>query len=337
VSRSDRLLTLAEVAAELGLSHETVYRLVRSGQLPGLKVGTQWRFDRGQLHAYLRSVSSAIAPAAPEPADAPDEPPAVIAVANHKGGVGKTTTTANLGTALAEHGRVLLVDCDPQASLSVSFGALAADDGPRLGDALTGRVPAVACVRADVQPHVDLLPASLDLEIDEQSLSLRQLGRELTMREALTPLLRSGRYRYVLLDCPPRLTLLTTAALVAASWVLVPVKADFLGIAGMDNLLRLVEQVRARVNPNLTVLGILATFFDSRTILARQVLEQLATMADGRLFETRIRTAIRAAEAPAYGVPVLVHDPDAEISRAFRALAQEVRCRVAQSAPSLAG
>ena len=335
MTRSDRLLTLAEVAAELGLSHETVYRLVRSGQLPGLKVGTQWRFDRNQLRAYLHSVSSTAAPPTPEAVPPSGAPPAVIAVANHKGGVGKTTTTANLGAALAAFGRVLLVDCDPQASLSVSFGALAADDGPRLGDALTGRVPVTACVRADVQPHIDLLPASLDLEIDEQSLALRQLGRELTMRETLAPLVESGRYGYVLLDCPPRLTLLTTAALVAASWVLVPVKADFLGIAGMDNLLRLVEQVRARVNPDLTVLGILATFFDSRTILARQVLDQLATMADGRLFETRIRPAIRAAEAPAYGVPVLVHDPDAEISRAFRALAQEVRCRVAESAPSI--
>lgn len=331
MGRTDRLLTLAEVAAELGLSHETVYRLVRSGQLPGLKVGTQWRFDRAQLRAYLLSVSSAAAAPAPL---TETRAPAIIAVANHKGGVGKTTTTANLGAALAATDRVLLVDCDPQASLSVSFGALARDDGPRLGDALTGRAPVEACLRAAVQPNIDLLPASLDLEIDEQTLSLRQLGRELALRETLAPLVEAGRYAYILLDCPPRLTLLTTAALVAADWVLVPVKADFLGIAGMDNLLRLVEQVRARVNPRLAVLGILATFYDSRTVLARQVLDQLAMLAEGRLFTTRIRTAIRAAEAPAYGVPVLVHDPEAEISRAFRELAQEVRCRVAQTVAS---
>jgi chromosome partitioning protein len=331
VGRTDRLLTLAEVAAELGLSHETVYRLVRSGQLPGLKVGTQWRFDRAQLRAYLRSVSSAAAAPAPL---TETQRPAIIAVANHKGGVGKTTTTANLGAALAAAERVLLVDCDPQASLSVSFGALARDDGPRLGDALTGRAPVETCLRLAVQPNIDLLPASLDLEIDEQSLSLRQLGRELALRETLAPLVEAGRYAYILLDCPPRLTLLTTAALVAADWVLVPVKADFLGIAGMDNLLRLVEQVRARVNPPLAVLGILATFYDSRTVLARQVLDQLALLAEGRLFTTRIRTAIRAAEAPAYGVPVLVHDPEAEISRAYRELAQEVRHRVAQTVAS---
>jgi chromosome partitioning protein len=329
------LLSLAEVAAELGLSHETVYRLVRSGQLPGLKIGTQWRFNRDQLRAYLHSVSSLTGlPTAPPVEERPA--PAVIAVANHKGGVGKTTTTANLGAALAAGDRVLLVDCDPQASLSVSFGALSASDGPRLGDALTGRSPVVACLRREVQPNVDLLPASLDLEIDEQTLALRQLGRELVLRETLAPLVASGRYGYILLDCPPRLTLLTTAALVAADWVLVPVKADFLGIAGMDNLLRLVEQVRARINPHLTVLGVLATFFDGRTLLARQVIDQLATMANGRLFDTRIRTAIRAAEAPAYGVPVLVHDPEAEISRAFRELAQEVRCRVAQVVASSA-
>jgi chromosome partitioning protein len=331
------LLTLAEVAAELGLSHETVYRLVRGGQLPGLKVGTQWRFDRAQLRAYLRSVSSAAEPPANGNGHAPDVTvarPAVIAIANHKGGVGKTTTTANLGAALADAGRLLLVDCDPQASLSVSFGALAHDDGPRLGDALTGRAPVEQCVRRAVQPNVDLLPASLDLEIDEQALALRPLGRELALRETLAPLLASGRYAYVLLDCPPRLTLLTTAALVAASWVLVPVKADFLGIAGMDNLLRLVEQVRARVNPGLTVLGILATFYDGRTVLGRQVIEQLTELSDGRLFETRIKTAVRAAEAPAYGVPVLVHDPEAEISRAYRALAQEVNARVAHAVAS---
>jgi chromosome partitioning protein len=331
VARTDHLLSLAEVAAELGLSHETVYRLVRAGQLPGLKVGAQWRFDRAQLRAYLLSVSSAAPAAAPIAPPITLERPAVIAVANHKGGVGKTTTTANLGAALAVGERVLLVDCDPQASLSVSFGALAHDDGPRLGDALTGRAPVERCVRVAVQPNIDLLPASLDLEIDEQTLALRQLGREQALRETLAPLVGAGRYAHILIDCPPRLTLLTTAALVAADWVIVPVKADFLGIAGMDNLLKLVEQVRARVNHDLAVLGILATFFDGRTVLARQVIDQLGTLADGRLFTTRIRTAIRAAEAPAYGVPVLVHDPDAEISRAYRELAQEVRLRVAQA------
>lgn len=337
MSRADRLLTLAEVAAELGLSHETIYRLVRSGQLPGLKVGTQWRFDRTQLRAYLHAAAATTGnksqPGLNEPMGGPatlveSQPPAIIAIANHKGGVGKTTTTANLGAALAATDRVLLIDCDPQASLSVAFGALSTSAEPRLGDTLTGRAPASACIRSEVQPNIDLLPASLDLEIDEQTLTLRQLGRELALREAIAPLVESGRYRYILFDCPPRLTLLTTAALVAASWVLVPVKADFLGIAGMDNLLRLVDQVRARVNPRLAVLGILATFYDSRTVLARQVLEQLAEMAEGRLFTTRIRTAVRAAEAPAYGVPVLVHDPDAEVSSAYRQLAQEVRQRV---------
>ena len=325
MTRSDRLLTLAEVAAELGLSHETVYRLVRSGQLPGLKVGTQWRFDRNQLRAYLHSVSSAAAPPAAEAAPTPGAPPAVIAVANHKGGVGKTTTTANLGAALAAFGRVLLVDCDPQASLSVSFGALAADDGPRLGDALTGRVPVTACVRADVQPHIDLLPASLDLEIDEQSLALRQLGRELTIRETLAPLVESGRYGYVLLDCPPRLSLLTTAALVMSRWVLVPVKADIWGISGMENLLRRVAEVRSQANPELELLGVVPTFYDGRTNLAREVIAELGTRVGDRLLSARIRQAVRAAESPAYGMPVVLHNPTADVSQGYRQLAEEVR------------
>jgi chromosome partitioning protein len=217
-----------------------------------------------------------------------------------------------------------LVDCDPQAHLSAAFGVRVAPGELSLGDALMGRAPIEAVVRAGISPNLDLVPAALTLELDESALMARDLGRERALLTALRPLLDGGRYGYVIVDCPPRLSLLTTAALVMSRWVIVPVKADIWGISGMDNLLRRMAEVREQANPDLALLGVLPTFFDGRTNLAREVIGQLRTRVGDRLLETRIRQAVRAAESPAYGMPVVLHDPAAEVSQCYRQLAEEV-------------
>lgn len=302
---------VAEAARTLRLSEAAVYRLIEQGQLPAERADGQWRIDDAALRRLLGQGTT--------------DQATVISVANQKGGVGKTTTTANLGALLAGYERTLLVDCDPQAHLSAAFGVRLEPDAPSLGDALLERAPIEAVVRTEIVPHLDLVPAALTLELDESALLARDLGRERALQNALQPLLTSGRYGYILLDCPPRLSLLTTAALVMSRWVIVPVKADIWGISGMDNLLRRMSEVRQQANPDLALLGVLPTFYDGRTNLAREVVEQLRERVGEQLLATRIRQAVRAAESPAYGVPVVLHDPQAEVSQEFRHLTEEVR------------
>jgi chromosome partitioning protein len=308
MTTGERSWTVLEAARTLGRSEAEVYRLIEQGTLLAERRGGQWRISDVALRRALGQGATAM----------------IISIANQKGGVGKTTTTANLGAVLAERVPVLLIDCDPQAHLSAAFGVRVEPRAPSLGDALLGRAPIERVVRERVIPNLDLVPAALTLELDESSLLARDLGRERALLTALEPLLADERYGYVLLDCPPRLSLLTTAALVMSRWVIVPVKADVWGISGMDNLLRRMAEVRQQANPDLELLGVLPTFFDGRTNLAREVVEQLRERVGARLFETRIRQAVRAAESPAYGMPVVLHEPAAEVSQGFRQLAEEV-------------
>jgi chromosome partitioning protein len=303
--------TVLEAARTLRRSEAEVYRMIEQGTLAAERAEGQWRIGDAALRRALGQGATARA--------------AVIAIANQKGGVGKTTTAANLGVLLAEHEPTLLVDCDPQAHLSAAFGVRVGEGEPSLGDVLMGRAPVEAALRTGIAPGLDLLPAALTLELDESALLARDLGRERALATAMRPLLEGDRYGYVLLDCPPRLSLLTTAALVMSRWVIVPVKTDIWGISGMDNLLRRMAEVREQANPDLALLGVLPTFFDGRTVLAREVIEQLRERVGDRLLETRIRQAVRAAESPAYGMPVVLHDPTAEVSQGFRNLAEEVR------------
>ena len=240
-----------------------------------------------------------------------------IVVTNQKGGVGKTTTTANLGAALARRGsKVLLVDLDPQAHLSLHFGIELGDDQLSAYDLLTDSTP-VEQVAVSVCENVTIVPADIDLAGAEAEL-ISVTGREVLLREALEPV--ADDYDYLLIDCPPSLGVLTVNALVAAREVLIPLQAHFLALQGLSRLLDTVTLVRQRINPNLKVNGIVLCLHDASTRLAGEVVDDLAGFldaargtdvpwADARVYQTRIRRNIKLAESSSFGQTVFDYAP----------------------------
>ncbi|MBK9180014.1 MAG: ParA family protein [Acidimicrobiales bacterium] len=245
----------------------------------------------------------------------------VIAVANQKGGVAKTTTVHSLGTALAERGRrVLLVDLDPQACLTWSTGIDSELLERSLHDLLLGRVarPADVVVK---RGDLFLLPATIDLAGAEVHL-LTRTGREYAVARALAPLLEA--YDVVLLDCPPSLGILTINGLTAAHEVLVPLQCETLSHRGVGQLLETVDDVRSYTNPGLEVLGVVATLYDGRTRLAHEVLDAVRGRYGLTVLEPPVPKSVRVAEAPGRGRSVLEHAPRSTAAQAYRALAQRV-------------
>lgn len=250
----------------------------------------------------------------------------IVAIANQKGGVGKTTTTVNLGSALAERGsRVLLIDLDPQSSLTLSFGVEVFKLEQSVYDALLESSPDVnldAITRETSVPGLFLAPSSIDLAKAEPEL-LGEMSREYFLKNAIAGMKQD--YDYVLIDCPPSLGILTTNALAAAHEVLVPVQADYLAFRGADLLIRTtVEKVRRRLNRKLQLCGVLVTMFNSRTTHAKEVLEEIRRTYPGKVFETVIKQSTRAKEAPVAGEPLLQYDPTNPLSEAYRELAIEI-------------
>lgn len=248
----------------------------------------------------------------------------IIAVANHKGGVGKTTTVLNLGAALAERGRaVLLVDLDPQEALTTSLGVPTPPDDKSLADVLLRRVPLAEILVAT--NSLNLAPAGANLA-ETEALLYGEMDRERALRAALAGVAR--RFDFVLIDCPPSLAILTLNALFAANEVLIPVQTEFLALRRLAATLRTVQRVRERINSRLTVLGILPTLHDARTVLARDVHAQLVTALskDYRIFPPIPRT-VRFAEAPIAGRPIFETAGDVEGARAYRKLAEEIEKR----------
>lgn len=248
----------------------------------------------------------------------------IIAIANQKGGVGKTTTTINLGTYLAGgKKRVLIVDLDPQGNTSSGLGIATDKLSGDLYDVLVENTPAAAVVRQTAVDGLSVLPASPVLAAAEVEL-VAATKREFKLREAIKDL----DYDYILIDCPPSLGILTINGLVAAHELIIPVQAEFYALEGLGNLVQTVQRVRKGLNPTLNLLGVLVTMHNGRTSLSTQVHDEVKRHFPDKVFNTVIPRNVRLAEAPSFGKPIAHYDKWSKGARAYKDLAKEVTKRV---------
>jgi chromosome partitioning protein len=254
--------------------------------------------------------------------------PRVIALANQKGGVGKTTTAINLGTALAAIGEeVLIVDLDPQGNASTGLGIDRRDRGRSTYDLMIGETSVAESAIPTAVPRVSVIPSTLDLLGVELEIAAKS-DRSFRLRNALAAIgqdsSRERNYTYALVDCPPSLNLLTINAMAAAHSILVPLQCEFFALEGLSQLLHTVEQVKQSLNPDLTIHGIVLTMFDSRNNLSEQVVADVRAHMGDAVYETIIPRNVRVSEAPSYGKPVLLYDFKSTGSQAYLRLAAEI-------------
>jgi chromosome partitioning protein len=249
----------------------------------------------------------------------------ILAIANQKGGVGKTTTAINLGAGLgALERRVLLVDCDPQGNATRGLGARA--EPPHLYHALVGEVPVSAAIRPSGFPNLDLVPAQRDLVGIEVEL-VGEPDWEQRLKTVLAEV--AGRYDTILLDCPPSLGHLTVNALVAADGVVVPLQCEYFALEGISELLATIKRVQGSLNPRLQIAGILLTMYDDRTNLSKDVAQEIRSHFAEKVYETVVPRNIRLAEAPSHGLPIFQYDIKSRGAEAYLAVAREILRRAA--------
>ena len=246
----------------------------------------------------------------------------IIAVANQKGGVGKTTTTINLSACLAEAGqKVLVIDVDPQGNTTSGLGIDKNDTENTVYELMLGEAEVEQCIYKSVMEDLDVIPSNVNLagaEIDLIDIE----DREYVLRNIVNGL--KDRYDFILLDCPPSLSMLTVNAMTAANTVLVPIQCEYYALEGLSQLIHTVNLVRERLNPTLDLEGVVFTMYDARTNLSLQVVENVKNNISQRLFNTVIPRNIRLAEAPSYGLPISIYDPKSAGAEAYMNLAEEL-------------
>ena len=252
----------------------------------------------------------------------------VLAIANQKGGVGKTTTAINLGTALAAVGeRVLIIDMDQQGNASTGLGIAASARAITIHDVLIGKAQIQQAIQPTAVPNLAVVPANADLVGIENEL-VSNPNRAFRLREALSAFAATqapgNGYTYVLLDCPPSLSVLTLNAMVAANAVLVPVQCEFFALEGISQLKDTIDGIKSSLNPSLEIQGVVLTMHDSRTAFSKEVASNVRSFFGSKVYDTMIPRNIRVAEAPSHGQPILVYDHNCPGSQAYILLAKEI-------------
>src|SRR3954467_15454342 len=303
-------LTTEEVAKLLNVHINTVARWIKSGKLPSTKIGREYRIPRSAIENRVNRVSFGTR---------------IIAIANQKGGVAKTTTTLNLAAGLALRGkRVLVVDLDPQGGSGVSIGVATDSLNKTVYNVLMREEAGFSDIILKTKFGFDLAPSNIDLAGAE--IELKQLlASEQVLKRKLEEV--ADEYDYILLDCPPSLGMLTVNALTAANKVFIPMAMELLALRGLDMLARTIRNIRAITNPNLQYLGMLGTKYDRTTLNSKEIFETLQTAAQNsgiRLFNTYIPDPVRFKESPRYKAPLVVEQPSHEGAKAYMTVVEEI-------------
>lgn len=306
----DMYLTVEQAADLLNVHSNTILRLIKSGDVPATKIGKQYRIPRQAIENRVRTGVPGTR---------------IIAVANQKGGVAKTTTTLNLAAGIGKKGkRVLVIDLDPQGGCAVSLGINPDSLDRTIYNVLMSDEVAFKDIILRTSHGFDLAPSNIDLAGAEVELK-QLLAAEQVLKRNLNGVIDD--YDYVLMDCPPSLGMITINAFTAARELLIPMSMEYLALRGLDMLVRTVGKVRAITNPELTYLGILATKYDRRTLNSDEIFNALKQASSGagiKLFEPRIVHSVRFAESPNTKAPLIIIDPEHEGSKAYAQVVEEI-------------